>query len=223
MDRTTWLEDRRAAVVAQYDDEAATYEDDSYPVEEQHRFVDRLLATCPPGGVVLDVPCGTGPYFAQVAASGRRVVGADQSAGMLDAARDRGIADALHQVGLQELAFGHEFDAVMTIDAMENVFPEDWPLVLANLHRAARPGAYLYMTIEEVDDALIDAAFAELQVRGIPAVRGEVVEGDTAGYHYYPGRERVRGWLEADGLAIVEEATTEYDDWAYWHLLLRGG
>ena len=29
----------------------------------------------------------------------------------------------------------------MTIDGLENVPPEDWPLVLANLRRALRPGA----------------------------------------------------------------------------------
>lgn len=30
--------------------------------------------------------------------------------------------------------------AVLTIDVMENVPPEDWPRVTANLRRAARPG-----------------------------------------------------------------------------------
>jgi len=45
-----------------------------------------------------------------------------------------------------DLAYAREFDAVMTVDAMENVPPEEWPLVLANLHRAVRPGGYLYLT-----------------------------------------------------------------------------
>jgi hypothetical protein len=31
----------------------------------------------------------------------------------------------------------------MCVDAMENVFPEDWPQVLANLRRALRPGGHL--------------------------------------------------------------------------------
>ncbi len=47
----------------------------------------------------------------------------------------------------------------MTIDAMENIPPEDWPTVLANLHRAVRPGGMLYVTVEEMDQAEIDAAF----------------------------------------------------------------
>ena len=221
MDRQSWLEGRRAAVTADYDAEAATYDENPYPNEMQRAFIGRLLETCPAGGIVLDAPCGTGQYFARVIASGRRVVGIDQSAGMLEQARARGIAEALHLVGLQELAFEHEFDGVMTVDAMENVFPEDWRLVLSNLRRAVRPGGHLYLTVEEVDEASIDAAFAEQTERGLPAVRGEVVEGDTAGYHFYPGRAQVRAWLADESLTVVAEDTADHGDWGYWHLLLQ--
>jgi SAM-dependent methyltransferase len=224
VDRRAWLVERRAANVAEYDAEAAEYEEHEYPVEAQRRFVARLLETCPPGGIVLDAPCGTGRYFAQVVAAGRRVVGIDQSAGMLAEARVKGIAESLQQVGLQELAFVGAFDAVLTIDAMENVPPEDWPIVLANLHRAVRPGGQLYLTVEEGLDAVVDAACASLMERGLPAVPGEVVEGDTAGYHYYPGRERVLGWIAAEGLAVVaEEYEHVRDAWGYRHFLLRPG
>ena len=76
---------------------------------------------------MLDAACGTGKYFGMVLEAGRRVVGNDQSAGMLARARARFPAVPLERVGLQELAFNGEFDAVMCIDAMENVPPEDWP------------------------------------------------------------------------------------------------
>jgi SAM-dependent methyltransferase len=222
VDRRAWLAERRAATIAEYDAEAAAYEEHEYPIEAQRRYVTRLLDTCPPGGVVLDAPCGTGTYFPLVAAAGRRVVGIDQSAGMLAEARAKGIAESLHQVGLQELAFVRAFDSVMTIDAMENVPPEDWPGVLANLHRAVPPGGHLYLTVEEVEDDQAAVAFASLKERGLPAVPGEVVEGDTAGYHYYPGRERVLGWIAAEGLAVVaEEYVHARDAWGYRHFLLR--
>ena len=175
----------------------------------------------PPDAVVLDAPCGTGPYFAQVHAAGRRVVGIDQSAGMIEQARSKGLADRLENVGLQEVTFEGEFDGSMTIDAMEHVSPEDWPMVLANLHRAVKRGGHLYLTVEEVPDADIDAAFEDGQSKGIPLVRGEVIEGDTAGYHYYPGRAQVAEWLSAEGLEIVAEASDWEDGWGYWHLLLR--
>jgi hypothetical protein len=110
----------------------------------------------------------------------------------------------------------------MTIDAMENIPPEDWPLVLANLHRAVRPGGHLYLTVEEVDDRNVQEAFASLAATGAPAVRGEIVEGDVAGYHYYPGRERVLGWIAAQGLeVVVEEYEHVRDAWGYRHFLLR--
>ena len=142
-------------------------------------------------------------------------------AGMLAQARRRQIAIRLEQVGLQELAFDAEFDGAMTIDAMENVPPEDWPLVLANLHRAVRPGAHLYLTVEEIADADIDAAFVDSTSRGLPALRGEVIEGDTAGYHYYPGRDQVLRWLADESLDVVEEAFDQEDGWGYRHWLVR--
>jgi SAM-dependent methyltransferase len=220
-DRAMWLRERRAAVEAEYDLEAAEYDENPYPSDQHAGFIDRLLATCPPGGVVLDAPCGTGQYFARVAASGRRIVGIDQSAGMLAQARARGIAERTEHVGLQELRFEAEFDAAMTIDAIENVPPEEWPLVVRNVRRALKPGAHYYLTVEEVEEATTDEAFATLQERGVPAVRGEVIEGDTAGYHYYPGRGQALAWLEEAGFELVAEDLEWHDDWGYRHLLLQ--
>lgn len=221
MDRTVWLRERRAAVRAEYDAEAATYDDSPYPTTSHTRFIDRLIATTPAGGLILDAPCGTGQYFGRVRDAGRRVVGIDQSAGMLEVARRRGLAERIEHIGLQELTFDAEFDAAMTVDAMENVSPEDWPLVLRDLRRAVRPGAHVYLTAEEIDDAEIEAAWVANRERGLPAVRGEVVEGDVAGYHYYPGRARINEWLAVEGLTVVEEATDQEHGWAYWHLLVR--
>ena len=223
VDRRTWLNERRAAVEAQYDEEAPGYDQEggTYPTPLHSSFVDRLLATCPPGGRVLDAPCGTGKYFDQVVTSGRRVVGVDQSSGMLAQARARGIAEATERIGLQELSFDAEFDGAMTIDAMENVPPEDWPVVLANLRRALRQTAHLYLTVEEIDDAEVAAAHAMQTAQGLPVVRGEVIEGDTAGYHYYPGRERALTWLADAGFDVVAEDLDQQDGWGYRHLLVR--
>ena len=197
MDRAAWLRERRQRTEERHDAiHAFTYDDEFGEVGPVHaRFVADLLERCPPGGTVLDAACGTGKYFAMVLDAGRRVVGTDQSTGMLARARARFPAVPLERVGLQELDFTGEFDAVMCVDAMENVPPEDWPKVVANLRRALRPGGQLYLTVEEVDDQELERALADATAQGLPAVRGELAERG-AGYHYYPSREQVRSWLE---------------------------
>ena len=221
MNRATWLTDRRAAIVATYDGGAPEYDQHEYPSDTQREWVSGLVERLPVHSLVLDAPCGTGKYFRIVAAAGHRVIGVDQSAGMLQQARARGVADSLDHLSLQDLSYLHQFDAVLTIDAMENVSPEDWPAVLANLHRALRPGGLLYMTVEELTDAEIEHAFAVLSEQGAPAVRGEVIEGDVAGYHFYPGRQRVLDWFVAEGLEVLQETFKQENGWGYRHFLLR--
>ncbi|HEY3483816.1 MAG TPA: class I SAM-dependent methyltransferase, partial [Ilumatobacteraceae bacterium] len=191
------------------------------PNEPQRAWVGRLLDQCPAGGVVLDAPCGTGRYFELVTASDRRVVGIDQSAAMLDEARARGLATEILHLGLQEMSFVDEFDAAMTIDAMENVAPEDWPVVLANLRRSVRPGGHLYLTVEEDHGADFEATHRALIAKGVPALIGEVVEGDVASYHYYPTRDQVLAWFTGADLVVVDEAYHAEDGWGYRHFLLR--
>jgi SAM-dependent methyltransferase len=148
MDRQAWLTQRRAAVIAVYDAEAATYDDNLYPADMQQEWVTRVLRLIPSGGAVLDAPCGTGRYFSLIAGAGMRVTGVDQSSGMLAKARARNLAVSLMQRSLLDLSYSGEFDAAVTIDAMENVPPEDWPTVLARLRDAVRPGGVLYFTVE---------------------------------------------------------------------------
>jgi cyclopropane fatty-acyl-phospholipid synthase-like methyltransferase len=142
MERQAWLAERRAALVTGWDAGAATYGDEEYPWDMQREWVARVLRLIPPGATVLDAPCGTGKYFPMLAAAGVRVAGADQSAGMLARARARGIAFCLERTSLQDLSHARRFDAVLTIDAMHHVPPEDWPGVLANLHGLPGPRAW---------------------------------------------------------------------------------
>jgi len=223
MDRTSWLAERRRAVEADYDDESSEYEaEGGFYLTPLHRsFVDRLLETTPEDGLVLDAACGTGKWFAPVVEADRRVVGTDQSAGMVAQARAKALAQRVEQIGLQELQFQAEFDAAMVVDAMENVSPEDWPVVVGNLRRAVKPGGHLFLTLEEVDDAEVDEAHRQLTAAGHPAIRGEIIEGDVAGYHFYPGRERALAWLTDAGFTLLAEAYDDHGDWGYRLFLLQ--
>jgi SAM-dependent methyltransferase len=225
MDRRAWLQERRAAVELDYTRDASDYETGIYPISDLHRaFVERVIAGCPPDGVVLDAPCGTGRYFELIVAAGRRVVGADQSAGMVAQARSRGLADRVERTGLQELAYADAFDGVLCIDAMEHIPPEDWPAVVGNVGRALRAAGFLYLTLEVLADQQghVERALADALARGLPAVAGEDVGEDTGGYHFYPSDEQVTEWLAGAGLTSVQDVTDmSYGDWGYRHLLVR--
>jgi SAM-dependent methyltransferase len=125
VERRAWLDERRAAAEERFDRlYAPTYDEDDIPITPTHRrFIDRVIESCPPGGTILDAPCGTGRYFDMVLAAGRQVVGIDQSAGMLARARAKHPAVALDRTGLQELAFDARFDAAMCVDSMERSGP----------------------------------------------------------------------------------------------------
>lgn len=222
MDRARWLTERRATVEREYTSEGATYDDGYDPATPVHRdFVARLIGSVPPGGSVLDVACGTAPYAGMVLDAGLSYVGTDQSSGMLARARVKWPDARFEQVGMQELAFEASFDALICTDAMEHVPPEDWPKVVSGFRRAVRTTGHVYLTVEEVDRGEIDVAFAKAKARGVPSVLGEVVEGDTAGYHFYPDRGRVEHWLSGAGFEIVGSADERLDGYAYHHLLMR--
>jgi SAM-dependent methyltransferase len=221
MNRRAWLDAQRANAEEQYDRlDSPTY--DEGPITPTHRrFVEQLIESCPTGGAILDAPCGTGRYFELVLAAGRTVVGIDQSAGMLARARTKHPEVVLEKVGLEELELDGAFDAAMCIDAMEFVCPEDWPRVLAGLHRAVRGSGLIYVTVERIDSAELASAFAEATAAGLPVVYGESIRRGGV-YHYYPTRDRVSRWLAAEGLEIVDEGISRARTYGYLHILARG-
>ena len=215
--RRAFLDARRRAAEERYDTlHAPDYDRAWGAVSATHaRFVRRLLDLVRPGGLVLDAACGTGKYWALVLASGRQVVGVDQSAGMLEVARAKRPDVPVGRVALQELAFDEAFDAVMCVDAMEFVGPEDWPVVSRALARAARLDAPLYLTVELADPAEVRASYHAARQQGHPVVPGEDFDG--VGYHHYPGRDQVERWLGDAGLELLEQGIGD----GYLHLLLR--
>jgi SAM-dependent methyltransferase len=222
VNRTVWLRERRRMTEERFDTlYATTYDQDDVPITPTHRrFVTNLIRRCPPGGRILDAACGTGKYFAMLLDAGCQPVGADQSGGMLAQARRKFPDVAVEKVGLQELSYTAEFDGVMCVDAMENVFPEDWPRVLANLRRALRPGGHLYLTVELIDEQELEAAFVEATAQGLPVVRGEHTSRG-GGYHYYPPLDHVTTWACDAGLQVIEDGHSEGDGYGYYHLLSK--
>ena len=179
------------------------------------RMLEQLLALLPSDGVLLDAACGTGKYWQIITDSGRSVRGIDQSSGMLTNAREKYPEIPTRKLGLQELDDVALYDGVICMDAMENVFPEDWPLVLRNFHRALKPEGYLYLTVEIADPDEIAVAYAAGLRLGYPVVSGEWAH--EGGYHYYPALEQVRSWLRETPFDLLAEV--EGDE--YEHYLCR--
>ena len=221
MDRIAWLREMRHACEQQYDSEAPLYDQEggTYSNIAHQQFIQEFLGLLPQHSSVLDAPCGTGRYLPSLLAQGHAIVAIDQSQGMLGRARDKFPAVQFEKVGLQEMAYPALFDGAICMDAMENVPPEDWPLVLGNFHRALKPGGYFYFTAETIENADADEikqAFERAQQAGQPVIFGEWP--DESVYHYHPSNQQVKAWARQAGFEILKEANGEI--W-YYHILVR--
>jgi SAM-dependent methyltransferase len=196
---------------------APTYDEEWGVISPSHEAtVLRLLDLTPARGIVLDAPCGTGKYWPLILDAGYGLVGVDHSAGMLEVAANKHPDVKTERLALQDLPYDAEFDAVICVDAMENVGPEDWPVVLERLRSAAKPGAYLYLTVELPEDgAEVIRNYESARARGEPVVAGEDFDGTA--YHYYPVAGAIHRWLDEAQLERIDE----HDADEYRHFLLR--
>ena len=218
MDRSDWIKGMRHEAEERYDTLWAPLYGEKWgrSANATHQiFVGKMLSLLPPDSTILDAACGAGRYFPVLLEAGHTVVGIDQSQGMLSRAREKFPAVQLEQLGLQEIYFEELFDGAICMDAMEHIFPEDWPRVLGNFRHALKPGGCLYFTVEIAGQAEIEDAFRRGRDLGLPIVYGEWADGDV--YHYYPEMQEVRDWLQAEGLALIEEAEGD----GYQHFVVR--
>jgi SAM-dependent methyltransferase len=218
MDRIAWLRERRREAEERYSNWWAPLYSEKwgvYPNASHLRFIQKFLDLLSPNSRILDAACGAGRYMPQLTGKGHAVTGIDQSQGMLDRAKEKYPEVQFEKVGLQEMKFQEVFDGAICIDAMENVCPEDWPVVLANFQHALKPRGYLYFTVEMQDEAEVKTAFEEAQRSGAPVVYGEWINDDV--YHYYPSMEQVRKWIQQAGLTIIEDG----DGDGYHHFLMH--
>jgi SAM-dependent methyltransferase len=218
MDRSDWLKEKRREAEERYDTLWAPLYGEKWGVygNATHRqFIHEFSSLLPQHSTILDAACGAGRYFSMLLEKGYAVVGIDQSQGMLSRAKARFPNVQVEKVGLQEMPYHEAFDGVICMDAMEHVFPEDWPFVLSNFHRALKPRGFLYFTVEIADEDEIEKAFIRGQQSGLPVVYGEWADGDV--YHYYPSLQQAREWIQATGLELVGEGEGD----GYHHFLVR--
>lgn len=191
---------------------APAYDADWGRINPSHEaFVRKLIELTPDDALLLDAACGTGKYWPQLRRAGRRVVGVDRSAGMLAQARAKFPDVQTRQLDLIELKAATDwvrsFDGLLCVDAMENVPPEEWPIVLGGFVNAVKPESPIYLTVEIPGEDDRRAA-ANPQP---PLVEGEVLWPDEhgGGYHFFPDTELVASWLAAYGLTVLDTAEAD--------------
>ena len=219
MDRMQWRNERRLWNEVRMDTiYSRHYDEDWGHINDSHRaMLGRLLDLCPPQARILDAACGTGKYWSILLERGFSVVGTDQSQGMLDRAKAKFPDVPIEHVGLQEITFSDAFDAVMCMDAMEMVFPEDWPVVLKHFANALHKNGHLYFTVEVETPEELQIAYDAGKRLGLPLIYGEYAH--HGGYHYYPSDEQVRTWIAGVPFSLID--MTEGD--GYRHYLMRRG
>lgn len=226
MERSAWLKEVRRRTEEQDTLLAPSYDEHWGTIAPLHQqFFNRFLSLCPPQGHLLDAACGTGKYWALILASGRTVIGIDQSQGMLLRAQEKFPDVPSAKVGLQEMDYQEAFSGAVCIDALEMIGPEDWPPVMSNVYRAIVPKAYFYFTVEITTEQDIQDAFAEGRQLGLPVVYGEAEWLEEGGYHwgrggcyhYYPKIEQVSEWVRQAGFHVIDEQA----DAEYHHVLVQ--
>ena len=222
MDRITWLRELRRDCEELYDRSAPLYGEQCglYSNTTHQQFIQEFLSFLPQSSMVLDAACGAGRYVPFLLEKGHSIIGIDQSQGMLARAKAKFPDVQFDHLGLQEMAYREVFDGAICLDAMENVPPEDWPLVLRNFHRALKPRGCLYFTaetIENTDEDEIKQAFERSRQAGLPVVYGEWPDEDGV-YHYHPTNQQVKEWTRLAGYEVLKEGNGEI--W-YYHILVR--
>jgi ubiquinone/menaquinone biosynthesis C-methylase UbiE len=119
---TTWKDKRK--VMQRYDVTAEMY-DERYAVEQKGKFRKALVNVNVDGASVLDVGCGSGLFFKEVAAQADMVVGVDVSRKLLLKAKEQTSAFgnvSILQADADHLPFKDRFfDAVFAFTVLQNM------------------------------------------------------------------------------------------------------
>lgn len=220
--RREFLDERRRVCEERFDTlHSADYDARWGTVDALHLdFVLGLAGRLIDNASILDAACGTGKYWPFLLEAGVRLVGVDQSRGMLEQAKAKFPDVPVMKCPLQELGdllvLRDRFDGLMCVDALECVGPEDWPVVLGGFYQLLRHGGLAYLTVELLDEHAVAGRHAVAP----PASDAPLVDGerflDDDGYHYYPTALKVDGWLGEAGFEILAEAEGD----GYRHLLV---
>lgn len=241
MERAEWLKQMRDKTETLYDHISPLYwVKFGLHANETHReYLQKFLERLAPRSTLLSAGCGAGRYDGTLLEAGHSVLGIDLSEGMLARARERYPNIRYEKKGLQEMDYQNMFDGVVCIDALEHIFPEDWPVIVHGFRKALKPSGLLYFTLDVSATDSLEEAYEKAKSKGLPVVFGELAAdvdetfekvmamaygdvpdddlADKAVYHYYPSVEQVQKWLNQEKFAIEDKGMGKW----YRHFLVR--
>ncbi len=152
-------------------------------------------AALAPGESVLDAGTGTGTAARLAAGSGRRVIGLDAAAGMLDIARREAPEAEFVEADFTSVPLADgTIDVVLAVHAL--LFASDRVSTLAEWRRVTAPDGRISLSVPGPDDAVPATVFGEVYKRhGIAWQRGD-----------YPDVARLARWAEEGGWTDISTA-----------------
>lgn len=130
--------------IAVYDARAQDYAD--MVAQEKHPGLDAFLSVVPSGSHVLDLGCGTGAMSRKMMDAGLTVDATDASASMVALAVERGVP--ARQAVFSDLAAVGVYDGIWANFSLLHAPREDFPIHLASIHRALKPGGHFHIGLK---------------------------------------------------------------------------
>lgn len=145
-----------------YERHALAFDRDRSRSLQERAWLDRFFTHVRPGGVVLDVGCGTGePIARDIVDHGFGVVGVDGSRTMIRLCRERFPASEWLVADMRGLELGRRFDAILAWDSLFHLDRDDQRAMFPRFGAHARHGAPLMFTSGTSDGEAIGSCFGE--------------------------------------------------------------
>lgn len=215
MERQKWLMQVLASIEQRYDTYAPTFDENGWNVisPTHHRMMEHFLELMPPNSLILDAACGTGKYWQTLLQKNHRIIGIDNSQAMLDEGKKIDPTVQTEKKTLQDIDYESTFEGIICVDALEFVFPEDWPGVMSNFYKALKSSGYLYFTVEIPEDDLVEN-YQTNKAAGMPVIMGESYE--DGGYHYHPSLDQIKDWF-SPYFSLLRKDEGDY----YYHYIVQ--
>ncbi|MBO9407707.1 class I SAM-dependent methyltransferase [Shimia sp. R9_1] len=150
---------------------------------DQFSDLKALFELLPDNGLVLDLGCGPGQWAAKIRDAGYRVEAMDASPEMAKLAKDRFDLDVTVGV-FEDLTAEAKYDGIWANFSLLHAPRTDFPIHLARVHRALKPGGAFHIGMK----------------------LGEAEARDRLGRFYsYYGEAELIGLLEAAGFTVIRK------------------